>query len=755
MANFDEDREMVQGFVADGHELLDELEPNLIELQKSCEAGGSTDIDKLNSIFRLFHSLKGAAGFLNLHNVTKVTHEAETLLNLLREDKIVLTPARTDVLCRACDFMHTLLSAIEENGNDLGFEGQSQQFVDELSRASTDMPHADEPQAAGQEPQVTEGEPTAAGPAPIHEAGITISAEMVQGFIQESDELLETVEQSLLALEKSSEKGELLQNAFRSIHSFKGNCGFMGYADLERLSHSLENVLECMKNGSLPPIDQNITIVMRSVDSLKNAVAEVSLGGTGAIKGCELMVDLLTGLVGEHPKESQKKLKLGQILVARGEASPEAVEKALTLQDKPLGEILVDMGAASKDAVDTALADQDKQAGKKIVRRDIRVDLEKLDLLMDLVGEMVIAQMMVIHNPDLKGHEFESFDKAAHHLQRISSDLQDVALAIRMVPLSATFRKMIRLVHDLSQKFSKKVRLELKGEETEVDKTVIEHISDPLVHIIRNAIDHGVESPDKRIPEGKDETGTIVLEARHDGGEVVILISDDGGGLRRDKILKKAIERGLVKGNGESMKDEEVYSLIFEPGFSTAEVVTDVSGRGVGMDVVRKNLEKIKGRVDIRSTPGKGTTFVLRIPLTLAIIEGMLVRVGMSKYIIPLLSIVESFRPEEQHITLMPDGTEMVKVRQNLLQVARLHKLYGVMPDTENLYEGILVIVENQREQICLFLDEVIGQMQTVIKGLPDYMGDVQSLSGCSIMGDGEVCLILDVGSLIRKAKSK
>jgi len=310
-------------------------------------------------------------------------------------------------------------------------------------------------------------------------------------------------------------------------------------------------------------------------------------------------------------------------------------------------------------------------------------------------------------------------------------------------------------VHDLSLKFSKKVRLELRGEETEVDKTVIEHISDPLVHIIRNAIDHGIEPPDKRRAAGKDETGIILLEAGHDSGEVVIRITDDGAGLRRDKILRKGIERGLVVGNGEGMSDEEVYNLIFEPGFSTAEIVTDVSGRGVGMDVVRKNLEKIKGRVDISSAPGAGTTFVLRIPLTLAIIEGMLVRTGTSKFIIPLLSIVESFRPAQEHITLLPDGTEMVKVRQSLLQVARLHRLYNIAPDTTHLHEGILVTVESQHEQLCLFVDEVIGQMQTVIKGLPGYMGDVQGLSGCSIMGDGEVCLILDVGSLIRKAKHK
>ncbi|MCX8043318.1 MAG: chemotaxis protein CheA [Desulfobacterota bacterium] len=746
MAPTDEEREMIQGFVADGYELLDELEPNLIELQKSCEQGGSADIEKLNAVFRLFHSLKGAAGFFNLHNVTSVTHEAETLLNLLREGKIVLTPERTSVLCQACDFMRTLLTAIEENGNDHGFEETAQQHVRQLSAAVSGI---NRPFPAPT-PSPPEQQPT-----PAAEPSITITTDMVQSFIQEADELLDSAEQSLLALEKAVDKTEPLQTAFRSIHSFKGNCGFMGYRDLERLSHAMENVLDGMRTDKHVSNEKNIGIIMRSLDALKNAVAELSQGGTGIIQGCDLMVELLRDLAPRGETTQQHPPKIGEILIALGETTPEAVEKALSLQDKPLGEMLVDMGAASKDAVDAALAEQEKQAGKKIVRRDIRVDLDKLDLLMDLVGEMVIAQMMVIHNPDLRGLELEHFEKAAHHLQRISADLQDVALSIRMVPLSATFRKMIRLVHDLSLKFSKKVKLELKGEETEVDKTVIEHISDPLVHIIRNAIDHGIESPEQRRTAGKDETGIIILEAGHDGGEVVIRISDDGAGLRRDKILRKGIERGLVVGNGEGMRDEEVFNLIFEPGFSTADVVTDISGRGVGMDVVRKNLEKIKGRVDVSSTPGVGTTFVLRIPLTLAIIEGMLVRTGRSKFIIPLLSIVESFRPMQQHITVMPDGTEMVKVRESLIQVVRLHKLYNVMPDFNQLHEGILITVESQHERICLFVDEVIGQMQTVIKALPSYVGDVQGLSGCSIMGDGEVCLILDVGALIRKAKHK
>jgi len=734
-----EEREMIQGFVADGHELLDELEPDLIELHKSCEEGGGADIDKLNAVFRLFHSLKGAAGFLKLQNVARLTHEVEGMLNVVRDGRIMLTTERTDVLCRACDFVRTLLQAIEAQGHDRGFESRVNSFAEELTAAAFD------------EPDLSELAPQAQQP-----LAMTITPEMRQNYTQESDEMLETVEQSLLELDRSGNRQESLDTAFRSIHSFKGNCGFMAFGDLERLSHSIENVLECMKSGAVATTDQNISIIMRTMDSLRSAVADVSHGGSGMIKGCDLMVDLLRDMT-PALDISSKQLKLGEILIARGIASASEVDRALKLQGKTFDEILLDDLPSHDEAAENAFAEQDKTGIQKIFRRDIRVDLEKLDLLMDLVGEMVIAQMMVIHNPDLrnKGYELENFDKSCHHLERISADLQDVALAIRMVPLTSIFRKMIRLVHDLAIKFSKKVRLELKGEETEVDKTVIEHISDPLVHIIRNAIDHGMEKPEQRQALGKDETGRIVLEARHDGGDVVIFISDDGGGLNREKIVKKALEKGLLRGNPDAMKDEDIYDQIFEPGFTTAELITDVSGRGVGLDVVRRNLERIKGRVDIKSTPGKGTSFMLRIPLTLAIIEGMLVRVGHAKYIIPLLAIRESFRPQEQHITVLPTGAEVVKVREELLQVSRLYRLHAIQPDTENLHEGILVIVDNQGEQLCLFVDEIIGQIQTVIKGLPDYMGDVEGLSGCCIMGDGEVCLILDVGSLIKKAKAE
>ncbi|MDY6851237.1 MAG: chemotaxis protein CheA, partial [Thermodesulfobacteriota bacterium] len=299
----------------------------------------------------------------------------------------------------------------------------------------------------------------------------------------------------------------------------------------------------------------------------------------------------------------------------------------------------------------------------------------------------------------------------------------------------------------------KKVNLTLLGEETELDKTVTELIADPLVHIVRNAIDHGLESPEDRKSAGKDETGELTIEAKHEGGEVWIVISEDGRGLDREKLLAKGIEKGLVQGDGGEMSDQEVYELIFQPGFSTAREVTDISGRGVGMDVVKKNIEKIKGRVDIRSEPGRGTVFTLRIPLTLAIMEGMLVGVGRSRYTIPLLAIRESIQVEPGQITTTMDGEELVKVREEIIPVVSLHELQGVQPEHKKLDAGLLVIVEHQGESVGLFVDEILGEHQAVIKGLSNYVGNVNGVSGCTILGDGEVSLILDVGGLIERAQ--
>ncbi|MDX2495270.1 MAG: chemotaxis protein CheA, partial [Desulfuromusa sp.] len=386
---------------------------------------------------------------------------------------------------------------------------------------------------------------------------------------------------------------------------------------------------------------------------------------------------------------------------------------------------------------------------------DIRVELGKLDSLINLIGELVIAENMLIHNPDLKGLELENFNKAGQHMSKLVRELQEMAMTIRMIPVSGLFRRMIRLVHDLSVKAGKKVELELIGEETEMDKTVIETITDPLVHLLRNSMDHGLEPPDERLAAGKGEKGIVKLSARHEEGEVWVTIEDDGRGLNKERILEKAINNGLIEGDGSDMTDKQINNLIFAPGFSTAAAITDISGRGVGMDVVKKNLEKIKGKIDVYSTPGQGSKIVLRIPLTLAIIDGMIVRVGTASCIVPTLSMLEAFRPVMDQITITPDGDELAQVRENFLPIVRLHEILGKKPDSHDLADGILIVLESQENRFCLFIDEILGQQQTVIKGLSDFIGNVPGVSGCTILGDGGVCLILDVGTLVDSAESK
>jgi len=318
-----------------------------------------------------------------------------------------------------------------------------------------------------------------------------------------------------------------------------------------------------------------------------------------------------------------------------------------------------------------------------------------------------------------------------------------------MVPLATTFRKMTRLVYDLSNKGGKKVELSLHGEDTEVDKTVIESIGDPLVHIVRNAIDHGLETAEERALTTKPAIGSVSINAVHEGGEVLIIIKDDGRGLNKEKILSKALDRGLIQPDGPELKEEDIFKLIFEPGFSTADKITDISGRGVGMDVVKRNIEKLKGRIQVSSTLGEGTTFTLHIPLTLAIIDGMLVSVGDTQYTIPLLSIRESMRPTDSMITITPDGQEIIRIREEMIPILRLHNLYKKTPKFTNLTEGLLVIVESSETSVAIFVDELLGQQQTVIKPLSGYLGEARAVSGCTILGNGEVSLILDVAALI------
>ena len=382
----------------------------------------------------------------------------------------------------------------------------------------------------------------------------------------------------------------------------------------------------------------------------------------------------------------------------------------------------------------------------------ISVHVSKLDKLMDLVGEMVIAEAMVTQNPDLKGLELDNFQKAARQLRKITSELQDTVMSVRMISLSTSFHKMQRVVRDMSKKLQKEVQLKLVGEETEVDKNIIEQISDPLMHLVRNAIDHGIEGFEERGAKGKPQRATITLEAKNAGNDVLVMVKDDGRGLNKEKILKRARENRLLTKPEEELTDKEIFNLIFLPGFSTKDNVTEFSGRGVGMDVVTKNIEAVGGTVSVDSVEGVGTTITLRIPITLAIIDGMNIGVGNSRYTLPITAIKQSFRPKETDIIVDPDNNEMIMIRGQCYRIFRLHQHYGVKTEVNQLTDGILIMVEQDDQAICIFADELLGQQQVVVKALPSYIKKtkkIDGLAGCTLLGDGSISLILDVAGLM------
>ncbi|NMD69074.1 chemotaxis protein CheA [Bacillus sp. DNRA2] len=382
----------------------------------------------------------------------------------------------------------------------------------------------------------------------------------------------------------------------------------------------------------------------------------------------------------------------------------------------------------------------------------ISVNVQKLDKLLDLVGEMVISEAMVTQNPDLKGLHLENFKKASRQLTKITSEIQDTVMSIRMVPLGPTFFKMNRIVRDMSRKLNKEVKLKIVGEETEVDKNIIDNLGDPLIHIVRNSLDHGIEEAEEREALGKDRIGTIKLEARNAGSEVLVIIEDDGRGLNRQKILAKAAKNGLLTKQPEEMTDKEISNLILLPGFSTKEKVTEFSGRGVGMDVVVNNIETVGGSIQVESTEGKGTTITIKIPLTLAIIDGMNLKVGESRYTLPTTSIRESFKPKVGEVFKDLDGNEMIMIRGCCFPILRLHRFYHVPTKIEQLHDGIMIMIENENKSICLFVDELLGEQQVVVKALPSYIQKIKKihgLAGCTLLGDGSISLILDVNGLI------
>jgi two-component system chemotaxis sensor kinase CheA len=402
----------------------------------------------------------------------------------------------------------------------------------------------------------------------------------------------------------------------------------------------------------------------------------------------------------------------------------------------------------------TTTANAAKQHTLAKADQSVKVSTQRMDALVNLVGELVIAQLMVIQDPVVTKLGDQRVQRNLAHLGKIVRDLQETSMSLRMVTLKSTFQKMARLVRDVAAKAGKRIQLEVEGEDVELDRNVVEEIGDPLVHMIRNACDHGIEPASDRVAVGKSETGTLRLRAFHSGGSIVIEVEDDGRGLSRERIIRKCLEKGLIDAsrNTDEISDLEVFNYIFLPGFSTAEKITDISGRGVGMDVVRRNIEALRGSVEIRSTPGKGSVFSMRLPLTMAIIDGMVVRVGNQRYIVPTLNIEQSFRPTAEQLTKVLERGEMAKVRNALLPIYRLQRVFHLAEGERELEHGLLLVLENGKRRACVFVDEILGQQQVVIKTLGDTQPQIRGVSGGAILGDGRVALIVDVGGLLETA---
>jgi len=705
---------MLELFIFETYQLIDQLEQALLDFEK-----GNKLEDSINEIFRIMHTIKGSAAMMLYDNISTLAHSMEDLFFYLREEKPenVEYSKIIDIVFEGIDFIKAETAKVE---NGLEPDGSSEELKEKARKYLE---------------QLKESNPS----------------DNNSKYERKKDNQEDSDQKYYI---RSDKNGQVLTtNKYEAVIFFEDGCemenirAFSIIHDLESIaeivSYTPQDVLE-NNESSLVIRNEGFKVVFKTdlgIDEVKKRLSQTIL-----LKDLQVYLtdDVLEGFEINDSEKNNLNTDGDNSVVS-------SKEKKIELDDNA-DQKLVDNSKKTEDgknleenAKDNG-KEQSKNAGKQSV---ISVNIAKLDRLMDLMGELVIAEAMVTQNPDLKGLELNNFNKAARQLNKITSELQDIVMSIRMVPLAMTFQKMNRIVRDMSKKLDKLVELEIIGEDTEVDKNIIERISDPLIHLIRNSIDHGIEKDDERVANGKPPTGKLVLEAKNAGGDVWIIVKDDGRGLNKEKILERARANGLLFKPESELTDREIYSFIFLPGFSTKESVTEFSGRGVGMDIVMKNIEMIGGSVHVDSTPGEGTTFSIRFPLTLAIIDGMIIAVGNNKYTIPTVAILESFRIKNEAIIHDEMGNEMIMVRGECYPVVRLYKRFGVETEVTDLTEGIMIMIEGENKRMCIFADALLGQQQVVVKALPKYIKKVNGIAGCTLLGDGDISLILNVDEIL------
>lgn len=577
--------------------------------------------------------------------------------------------------------------------------------------------------------------------------------ELLREFLVEAREHLTNIESRLLEIDQGNATGETLHSAFRSFHTLKGLAGFLEFNVLQEVSHEVETVLDRARNGDLEISHDIVDVILEASDYIAIWLNHISTGAEGhpsedppdpAELIAKVRAVVSTKAAGEGGAVAPDLVPDLPPDMARAPVPAPAPVAATAASSVPVDE----PGPKSGQTGSASAQDSTRREETSVVK----VATSKLEYLVDMVGELVIAESMLHHNPDLTGVKTPRVQRDLSHLGRVTAEVQKTAMAMRMVPVGQLFRRMVRLVRDLARKSGKKAELELFGEDVELDRRLVEELSDPLVHMIRNSMDHGLENPEDRLAAGKPEIGKVRLSARHQAGEIHIEIADDGRGLDRDRILAKALEKGFVTA-GQQLTDNEIYGMIFRPGFSTAEKVTEVSGRGVGMDVVWKHLEHLRGRVEIRSVPGQGARFLLRLPLTLAIIDGLVVLCGEERYVVPIFSVREMFRPTPESIFTVQGRGEMVLVREQLLPLVRLKERLNLRSGVDDPCQGLIIVGESEARQFCLLVDALAGKQEVVIKSLGPQFAHIRGLAGGAILGDGRVGLILDVSALVGGAR--
>ncbi len=793
MADFERES-MLESFIYEMGTMLNSLEATCLQADN-----GFTEND-INEVFRVMHTIKGASAMMQYDNLEKVSHVVEDLFFYLREEKPkdYDSSSVVDITFESMDFIRQELSKIESG--DSNFEPATR-IVETVSAVVRTIKGVDAPKA---DEQKTASSTSSAAGTDLSESS-ALFASLIENT-EISDEENKYVVRTLLEEEAAMKTVRMFnvnskfQEQYSYLTSVPAEVANVSLAD-DAWDDGLVNTFSTAENfefiitnlKKLSDIDYIDICCIHKSDSEKDKISEfnkydveftflseIEESYANIYAALEVLETKAAAIVVKQFPFANKRLNVSNninftIIYDGTKDDVETLLQSISVigafnitnvtKGTGLGsgmEEIVDNAANEIQSVENSTSTNEvatvdsgdsskapaKSANTANVSQVISVSVSKLDQLLNLIRELVISESMVTHNPDLENLNLESFHKDARQLRKITNDVQDLVMSMRMVPLSKVFFKFNRIVRDMSKALGKEVNLDIVGEETEVDKNIIEHISDPLMHMFRNSMDHGLETTEERIKAGKDKVGVVRLEAINAGSEVLIILSDDGKGLDKDKILAKAKKNGLLKKDESEYSEKEIFQFIFLPGFSTNEQVTSYSGRGVGMDVVTTNIIAVGGSIDVNSARGVGTTFTLKIPLTLAIIDGMLIHIGNDVYTLPIVSIKQSFKVKRSQITLDPHGNEMITVRGSVFSLLRLSDFFGIEPKSHDIEDGIVIMVENGDKFVCLLADELIGEHQVVVKTLPSYIDKINGISGCTLLGSGEISIIIDINGL-------